>query len=112
MSFGMYAASVPAFLQMLKRSRYRQTRFHRHDLLKANGGRKAFQTMTRINGKLHRFGLGFYPRISLADARGRAEQVLRDAAKGISPEGREAEQQREAQAERLNSFRAVAAEFM
>jgi len=76
------------------------------------GGRKAFQTMTRINGKLHRFGMGFYPRISLADARGRADQVLRDAAKGISPEGREAEQQREAQAERLNSFRAVAAEFM
>jgi integrase len=76
------------------------------------GGRKAFQVLTRINGKLHRFGLGFYPRVSLADARGRAEQLLRDAAKGISPEDRDAEEQREAQAERLNSFRAVAAEFM
>jgi hypothetical protein len=68
--------------------------------------------MTRINGKLHRFSLGFYPRSSLADARAQAEQVLRDAAKGISPKDREAEEQRQAQAERLNSFRAVAAEFM
>lgn len=76
------------------------------------GGRKAFQAMTRINGKLHRFSLGFYPRSSLADARAQAEQVLRDAAKGISPKDRDAEEQRQAQAERLNSFRAVAAEFM
>jgi integrase len=76
------------------------------------GGRKAFQAMTRINGKLHRFSLGFYPRSSLADARAQAEQVLRDAARGISPKDREAEEQKQAQAERLNSFRAVAAEFM
>ena len=76
------------------------------------GGRKAFQVLTRINGKLQRFSLGGYPRLSLADARDRAEQLLRDAAKGILPREREAEELREAQAERLNTFRAVAAAFI
>jgi Arm DNA-binding domain len=56
--------------------------------------------------------LGGYPRLSLADARDRAEQLLRDAAKGISPREREAEELREAQVERLNTFRAVAAAFI
>ena len=51
------------------------------------GGRKAFQVLTRINGKLHRFTLGAYPKLSLADARDQAEQLIKDATKGIYARG-------------------------
>ena len=76
------------------------------------GGRKAFQVLTRVNGKLQRFTLGAYPKLSLADARDQAERIIKDAAKGISPKDREAEDRRKAQADRLNTFAAVATEFM
>ena len=76
------------------------------------GGKKALQVLTRVNGKLQRFTLGAYPKLSLADARDQAERILRDAAKGISPKDREAEDRRKAQAERLNTFASVATEFM
>ena len=76
------------------------------------GGRKAFQVLTRVNGKLQRFTLGAYPTLSLAEARDQAERIIKDAAKGISPKDREAEDRRKAQAERLNTFASVATEFM
>jgi integrase len=76
------------------------------------GGRKAFQVLARINGKLQRFTLGAYPRISLAEARDQAERMLKDAAAGISPKDREIEERNKTQAQRLNSFGKVAAEFM
>jgi integrase len=76
------------------------------------GGRKAFVVLTRIDGKLHRFTLGAYPKTSLADARDEAERIIKDAAKGISPTEREAEERRKAQANKRNTFRSVAEEFM
>jgi integrase len=76
------------------------------------GGRRAFVVLTRINGKLHRFTLGAYPKKSLSEARDDAEKIIKDAAKGISPKEREAEERRKAQAERRNTFQAVAEEFM
>jgi integrase len=76
------------------------------------GGRKAFQVFTRINGKLHRFTLGSYPKLSLSEARDGAEKIIKDATKGISPAEREAEDRRKAQSDRRNTFRAVADEFM
>jgi integrase len=76
------------------------------------GGRKAFVVLTRIDGKLHRFTLGAYPKKSLAEARDDAERVLKDAAKGISPNEREIEEKRKTQANKRNTFRAVAEEFM
>lgn len=76
------------------------------------GGRKAFQVLTRINGKLHRFTLGAYPKVSLADARDQAEQLIKDATKGITPGEREAEERRKALSDRRNTFGAVATEFM
>ena len=76
------------------------------------GGRKAFQVLTRVNGNLQRFTLGAYPKLSLMDARDQAERIIKDAAKGISPKDREADDRQKAQAERLNTFAAVAAEFM
>jgi integrase len=76
------------------------------------GGRKSFQVLTRVNGKLQRLTIGSYPRLSLAEARDQAERLLKDAAAGISPKDRETEQRHQAQAQRLNSFGAVAAAFM
>jgi integrase len=76
------------------------------------GGRKAFVVLTRINGKLHRFTLGAYPKKGLSEARDDAERIIKDAAKGISPNERETEEKRKAQANKRNSFRAVSEEFM
>jgi integrase len=76
------------------------------------GGRKSFQVLARINGKLKRTTIGSYPRIGLAEARDQAERILKDAAAGISVKDREIEERHKAQAERLNSFGKVAAEFM
>jgi integrase len=76
------------------------------------GGRKAFQALTRVNGKLQRFTLGSYPSMSLLQARDEAEQIIKDAAKGISPKDREAEDRRRAVADKRNTFGAVADEFM
>src|SRR6185312_12963203 len=76
------------------------------------GGRIAFQALTRINGKLHRFTLGSYPRLALVEARDQAERIIKDAANGISPKDREAEEHVKAQAARRNTFASVAEEFM
>jgi integrase len=76
------------------------------------GGRKAFQVLTRIAGKLHRFTIGSYPKLSLLEARDQAEKIIKDANRGISPQEREAEERRKAQAHSRNTFEAVATEFM
>src|SRR4029078_3622433 len=76
------------------------------------GGRKAFQVLTRIDGKLHRFTFGAYPRLSLGEARDQAERIIKDAAKGVSPKEREAEERHKANTRRRNTFESVAIEFM
>jgi integrase len=76
------------------------------------GGRRAFQALTRINGKLQRFTLGSYPKLALVEARDQAERIIKDAAKGISPKDREAEERTKAHAARRNTFASVAEEFM
>src|SRR6476646_8924745 len=76
------------------------------------GGRKAFGVLTRINGKLHRFTIGSYPKLSLLEARDQAEKIIKDSAKGVSPEQRKAEERHKAQALNRNTFQAVAEEFM
>jgi integrase len=73
------------------------------------GGRKAFQVMTRINGKLVRKTIGGYPRSSLAEARDLAERILKDAAKGID---HDLEERQRLEAQSRNSFGQVAAKFM
>jgi len=76
------------------------------------GGRKAFVVLTRINGKLCRFTVGTYPKMGLGEARDEAQQIIKDAAKGISPKEREAEERRKAKTAQRNTFGAVAEEFM
>src|SRR6476620_11566597 len=76
------------------------------------GGRKAFGVLTRINGKLHRFTIGSYPKLTLLEARDQAETIIKDSAKGVSPQERKAEERRKAQALNRNTFQAVAEEFV
>jgi integrase len=76
------------------------------------GGRKAFVVLTRIEGKLHRFTLGAYPKKALAEARDEAERIIKDATRGLSPKEREAEERRKVQANKRNTFRSVSEEFM
>jgi integrase len=76
------------------------------------GGRKAFQALTRIDGRLQRFTLGSYPKLTLVEARDQAERIIKDAAKGVSPKDREAEERSKAQAARRNTVASVAEEFM
>ena len=65
---------------------------HRHDLWDSTlsgfgvrlspGGHCAFVVRYRVNGRLRRFTIGPYPRLSLADARQTARDALRDAQGG------------------------------
>ena len=47
------------------------------------GGRKSFQVLARVNGKLKRITIGSYPSVSLAHARDQARKIIENAAKGI-----------------------------
>src|SRR4029077_7539275 len=76
------------------------------------GGRKAFGVPPRIDGKLHRFTIGSYPKLSLLEARDQAEKIIKDSVKGVSPEQRKVEERHKAQALNRNTFQAVAEEFM
>ncbi len=76
------------------------------------GGRRTFFVMTRIYGRQVRRTVGIYPVMKLAEARGKARDILSDAAKGIDAKEREAQDRRAAERERRNTFRAVAEEFM
>ena len=56
--------------------------------VRASGhGTKTFVLMYRFGGRKRRFGLGRYPIVSLAGARERARDLLRQAANGVDPEG-------------------------
>jgi integrase len=53
-------------------------------------GTKAFNLLYTTGGKLHRLGLGRYPDISLAAARGKALEAKEAVAEGLDPRQREA----------------------
>jgi integrase len=59
-----------------------------------------------------RITIGTYPLLPLLEARQRALDLLRDLHDGIDPREREAERLRAEAAEKLNTFRAVAEEFI
>ncbi len=75
-------------------------------------GRRAFMMMVRVHGRQRRFTLGAYPEMSLKEAREAARNVRADAQRGTDPKEREAQERRVAERERLNTFKAVAAEFI
>jgi integrase len=77
------------------------------------GGRKSFQVMTRVDGRVRRFTLKPpYPVLSLAEARERAAKIIKDAQLGLDPAAAKAEEKRAALKLRRNTFAAVAADFM
>jgi integrase len=46
-------------------------------------GRKVFYLATRVHGRMRRIKIGVYPIVSLADAREKARQILRDVQLGV-----------------------------
>jgi integrase len=79
-------------------------------------GKASFFAMRRQRGagrpQAVRITIGTYPLIPLLEARQRARDLLRDLHAGIDPREREAERLRAEAAEKLNTFRAVAEEFI
>jgi integrase len=60
---------------------------HGFGLRVSDSGRKTWVVLYRHHGRLRRLTLGTYPSLSLADARERAKDALRAAAKGKDPAG-------------------------
>src|SRR5262245_2572939 len=54
--------------------------------------------------KLARFPIGSYPLISLAEARTKAREILREIENGVDPRTRKAEEARAAAAEKASTF--------
>jgi hypothetical protein len=46
-------------------------------------GRKVFYLATRVHGRMRRIKIGVHPIVSLADAREKARQILRDVQLGV-----------------------------
>ncbi len=80
--------------------------------LRIGKAKKTFFIMTRINGRQRRITVGNAAVLSLADARDRARDIMRNAAKGIDPQEAEKIMQREAARARRDTFACVAADYM
>lgn len=52
----------------------------------STSGRKTWFYTTRVNKRVRRWTIGTYPAVSLADARKKAQEALRDTQLGIEPE--------------------------
>src|SRR5262249_54158727 len=78
------------------------------------GGTVSFSVLKRPPGsrKLARFPVGSYPLTTLAEARARAREVLREIENGVDPRVRRAEEARAASAANASSFAAVAEAFI
>jgi integrase len=74
----------------------------------------SFSVVKRPPGsrKPTRFLVGTYPNITLAEARTRAREVLREIEGGVDPRIRKAEEARAASAAKANTFAAVAESFI
>ena len=73
------------------------------------GGKRAYFIMARINGKQRRLSVGNAALIGLAEAREKARDMMRDAARGVDPSERERMERREAQRARQDTFGSFAA---
>lgn len=76
------------------------------------GKRRSYYATVRICGRARRFKLGDHPDISLKTAREVAREVRADACQGIDQKDREVQRRRETERARLNTFGAVASEFI
>jgi integrase len=76
------------------------------------GGKRSFQVMVRVNGRLIRRKLGTYPVMTLAKAREEAQRVFREAASGIAPKAAQEAAALTAARAQQNTFAGVAAAYM
>src|SRR6516162_4211627 len=77
-------------------------------------GTVAFSVLKRAPGsrKLARFPVGTYPLTTLAEARAKAREILREIESGIDPRARKAEETRLVTAAQASTFAAVAESFI
>jgi len=78
------------------------------------GGTVSFSVLKRPPGSrtLARFPVGTYPLITLAEARTKARDILREIEGGVDPRVRKAEEDRQAAATQASTFAAVAEAFI
>lgn len=76
------------------------------------GGKRTWFVMTRINGKQRRLRIGGADLMGLAEAREKARDMMRDAARGIDPEEKERTARREAHTARRDTFAEIAGLYM
>jgi len=74
----------------------------------------SFSVLKRPPGsrRLAHFPVGSYPLVSLAEARRRARDILREIEDGVDPRARRAEEARQTAAEKASTFAAVAEVFI
>jgi integrase len=73
---------------------------------------KSWTILYRLHGRNRRATLGAYPTLSLADARDRAREMLRQIGKGNDPAAAKAAQELEAQRREAELFPAILSEFV
>ena len=77
------------------------------------GGKRSFYVTVRVKGKTRRrYKLGDHPELTLLEARDQTREARANARKGIDPREHERELVREAERARLNTFGAVAEDFI
>jgi integrase len=75
-------------------------------------GRRSYFVMPRVNGKQVKRKLGTTVELTLAEARDKARDVFRDAARGIHPKEGERRALREAERAQTNTFRSIAETYL
>lgn len=81
-------------------------------LLVTTSGSKCWRFNYRFDGKYRTLALGVYPDVGLAEARGRRDEARRALADGEDPTDRRKRLEREARAERAETFKVVAEEWL
>jgi len=77
------------------------------------GGKRSFYVTVRVKGKTRRrYKLGDHPELTLLEVRDQTREARANARKGIDPREHERELVREAERARLNTFGAVAEDFI
>jgi integrase len=75
-------------------------------------GTKTFQFMYRFEGELRRETLGQSKAMTLAEARDKAEAIVKAVKRGIDPKHIEAEEKAEKQRQRANTFGSIVEQFI
>ena len=100
------AKTVAALKPQAERADYFDTNLPSFCVRVSRNGVKSFSVMYRHAGKLRRYTIGTYPRLSLAKARQEAKDALRDAELGEDPAAKKKVKRQE------GSFEELAADYM